>query len=106
MPTTPTSTTHARPMSKRAPASALATRSPMSTNPPMAVRMPSVIPKIFFRFIPASLRQALVEALQLVRHIAKGPGDLGQLVELTPAGGDAKLAQDRGRGIGQVVELL
>ncbi len=45
MPTTPTGTTHASVMRKRAPVSALATRSPMSTKPPIAVRMPRKIPR-------------------------------------------------------------
>ena len=52
MPTTPTSTTHARFSPNLAPAAALATRSPMSTKPPIAVRTPRKIDSTFFTGAP------------------------------------------------------
>src|SRR4051812_25793335 len=112
MPTIPTSTTQASPISKRAPASEFATRSPMSTNPPMAVRIPSVIPNIFrsrctavHRLLLGGLK-AVVELLKLVRKAGERPGDQRQPFELTPAGGDAHVGQDRRRPMHEIVKLV
>src|SRR4051794_36388421 len=112
MPTIPTSTTQASPISNRAPASELATRSPMSTKPPMAVRIPSVIPNIFRSRCTAvaalllGALEAVVEPLQFVGQARERSGDQGQAFDLAAPGGNAHVGQNRGRPVHEIVELV
>src|SRR5262245_36984453 len=103
MPMTPTTTTHARPMRKRAPVAALATMSPMSTKPPIAVRIPSVMATS--RFMPPSpvLGDERAEAVGVGRERF---GDACERAELAAADRHPHVADVRAGVVEQRVELL
>src|SRR6478735_10957421 len=103
MPMTPTTTTHARFRSKRAPVAELATRSPMSTNPPIADRTPSITPRIFFT---AASRQLVLEGPQRLGVSGERSGDLVEAGELAAASGDAHVGDVRGRVVEDRDQLL
>src|SRR5436190_13771105 len=71
IPTTPTTTTHAKDIPNRAPTTALVTRSPMSTKPPIAVRMPRATASS--RFIAATSQACLPPIERPLQ-----PGQLGE----------------------------
>src|SRR4051794_10221226 len=103
MPATPTTTTHARFSSKRAPTAALATRSPMSTKPPMAVSTPRKMASTFFTTRSlVGVQERLELALIVVQRLGRG----GEIVEAPAAHHDPDLADvvDGGReNVGQLV---
>src|SRR3954468_21705404 len=99
---TPTTTTHAKLSSNRAPVSELATRSPMSTKPPMAVRMPRNIDSTFF----TALRSLVVvqEGAQLHPVGFERLGDSREVVESAPPDGEAHVGHVINGGLEDVVE--
>src|SRR6478672_9227338 len=102
IPTTPTTTTHARFMPNRAPVAELATRSPMSTNPPIADRTPRKTPRSFF--IVSAV--ALGERLELVSIGLERRGDVGRVGEMAPANGDPHGSDVVARGVEQRTEFV
>src|SRR4051812_45214566 len=100
---TPTTTTHARLSSNRAPVSELATRSPISTKPPMAVRTPRKIDSTFFTVFRSLV--VVREGAQLHPIGLERLGDSREVVEPAPPDGEAHVGHMINGGLEDVVEL-